>query len=938
MTTTLKKLHSKHEEEGAMYTALRHLAKFAAWVYFRQIKIITHEDVPKAGPVLITHANMVLDPAMIIVSAPYDRPAHFWAMSKFFANPVVGYIFTSAGVVPVDVKNHQNDKLFESTFKTLEKGEIVALFPEGFDVSIFQQILTQRRSLEINSRSIHLPSFSGTSYTAPHILPMKDGLSWAAFEYAKKQSEGNILEGPGREPIAIIPVGIVYTNKNKWRNDVIVEYAKPIHIDSVMLSGFIEDPKSAVKRLTARIVEECTRMTINAPDWSVRKRRMGMLYELVSALVADFAGIPHMLRTQHGGSWLEIVTVLDWRIIFTNIFHPTNVTNNPALSTLKFRLRTLNSTLHFLQLSNGDIALYQSNGLSLSTACLLLATTTLRLLLELPLFLPGILFHSPMYVLGKLAETKERYQESVAQDKVFIGIALFPILYGTLWLYTWRLTGFSLLGFILATALVPTFALYHMTLLDERYQSLKDVVAAWRMFVAVSGGAEQRREVEEVVELRKWCAEEVKKVLWEEARNGNKDAEYLVEYAAPLSLEYMDDITTGFPHKPQENKVCRPQRSLPSHRMRPSRLPITFRLLVRRFSAVTSPPPSHYDVIVIGGGHAGSEACAAAARTGAHTLLVTQNLDTVGEMSCNPSFGGVGKGVLVREVDALDGVCGKVSDLAGIQFKVLNRSRGPAVYVCIIQPNSQTFYLFSGHLHLDLSRHFHSTNNQGPRAQIDRKLYKHHMQEALRSYPNLTLRGASVADLVIAPWDEAGVGEGGTMMKTGTYGRVRGVKLDSGETVLAPNVVITTGTFLQGEIHIGQKCYPAGRMGENPSIGLSKSLQLAGFRLARLKTGTPARLDGHTINYEGLIQQHGELPASPFSFLHDSVPFESQQIVCHQTRTTPQTHQIITDNLHQSIHIRETVKGPRYCPSLEAKIIRFREKQGHVVWLEPEGI
>ncbi|RUS15848.1 tRNA uridine 5-carboxymethylaminomethyl modification enzyme GidA [Endogone sp. FLAS-F59071] len=357
--------------------------------------------------------------------------------------------------------------------------------------------------------------------------------------------------------------------------------------------------------------------------------------------------------------------------------------------------------------------------------------------------------------------------------------------------------------------------------------------------------------------------------------------------------------------------------------MRP-RLPFLSSLypFARRFSTVANLPPSsvnQYDVIVIGGGHAGSEACAAAARTGARTLLLTQNLETIGELSCNPSFGGVGKGVLVKEVDALDGLCGRVSDLSGIQFKVLNRSRGPAVHFI--------FFLL-----LLLSTHLHY---QGPRAQIDRKLYKRHMQDALYSQPNLTLRGANVADLVITPEDGTDIGaEGG---RVGTYGRVRGVKLESGEIVIAPNVVITTGTFLQGEIHIGLKSYPAGRMGESPCVGLSKSLQMAGFRLARLKTGTPARLDGRTINYVGLAQQHGDVPASPFSFLHDSVPFEFQQVVCHMTRTNSETHKIVMDNLHQSIHIRETVKGPRYCPSLESKLMRFKEKQGHTIWLEPEG-
>ncbi|KAI8391284.1 glucose inhibited division protein A-domain-containing protein [Radiomyces spectabilis] len=316
-----------------------------------------------------------------------------------------------------------------------------------------------------------------------------------------------------------------------------------------------------------------------------------------------------------------------------------------------------------------------------------------------------------------------------------------------------------------------------------------------------------------------------------------------------------------------------------------------------------SRPIPDFDVIVIGGGHAGTEACTAAARSGARTLLITQSKDTIGEMSCNPSFGGVGKGVLVKEIDALDGVCGRISDLAGIQFKVLNRSKGPAVY--------------------------------GPRAQIDRKLYKKHLQEYLNGYPNLTIRSGSVADLVMDQGTDQHEYE--KVKSKGAQTMIHGVRLDNGQIISAPNVVITTGTFLGGEIHLGLKAWPAGRLGEQPSIGLSKSLRSAGFKLARLKTGTPPRLDGRTINYEGLAIQEGDQPPMPFSYLHKTVPYADQQILCHQTRTNPAVHQYIEQHFDQSIHIRETVKGPRYCPSLESKIKRFRDKTGHTIWLEPEG-
>ncbi|KAI8991942.1 glucose inhibited division protein A-domain-containing protein [Mycotypha africana] len=311
-----------------------------------------------------------------------------------------------------------------------------------------------------------------------------------------------------------------------------------------------------------------------------------------------------------------------------------------------------------------------------------------------------------------------------------------------------------------------------------------------------------------------------------------------------------------------------------------------------------------FDVIVVGGGHAGTEACTAAARSGARTLLLTQNKDTIGEMSCNPSFGGVGKGILVREIDALDGVCGRISDLAGIQFKVLNKSRGPAVY--------------------------------GPRAQIDRKLYKKHMQEYLNHYPNLTIQAGSVANLILN--EEMTEEDYRRITEKGAAQIVKGVKLDNGQNIRAPNVIITTGTFLGGEIHLGLKAWPAGRLGENPSIGLSKSLRSAGFKLGRLKTGTPARLDGRTINYEGLLIQEGDKPPSPFSYLHKTVPHADNQINCFQTRTNEQVHKYIIDHFHESIHIRETVKGPRYCPSLESKIQRFTSKSSHNIWLEPEGL
>ncbi|GLB42690.1 putative mitochondrial translation optimization protein [Lyophyllum shimeji] len=318
--------------------------------------------------------------------------------------------------------------------------------------------------------------------------------------------------------------------------------------------------------------------------------------------------------------------------------------------------------------------------------------------------------------------------------------------------------------------------------------------------------------------------------------------------------------------------------------------------LSRLYATTSASHDNLYDVCVIGGGHAGCEAAAGAARTGARTVLLTQKLETIGELSCNPSIGGVGKGTLVREVDALDGVMGRVADKAGIQFHILNRSKGAAVW--------------------------------GPRAQIDRKLYKRNMQEVLHNYANLTIRAGTVFDLVLDRSDPS---------TADCWAKIIGVKLDSGDIIHCSQVVVCTGTFLSGEIHIGLKRFPAGRLNDAPSVGLSASLNAAGFKLGRLQTGTPARLDGNTIDFTGMEKQAGDAVPSPFSFMNREVPNAANQVVCYQTRTTPATHKMIRDNLHLSVHIQETKKGPRYCPSLEAKVLRFPHKEHHNVWLEPEG-
>jgi tRNA uridine 5-carboxymethylaminomethyl modification enzyme len=294
-----------------------------------------------------------------------------------------------------------------------------------------------------------------------------------------------------------------------------------------------------------------------------------------------------------------------------------------------------------------------------------------------------------------------------------------------------------------------------------------------------------------------------------------------------------------------------------------------------------------FDVVVVGGGHAGCEAAAAAARMGARVALVTQRFASVGAMSCNPSIGGLGKGHLVREIDALDGLMGRVADAAGIQFRMLNRRKGPAV--------------------------------RGPRAQADRKLYAAAMQEAIRATANLTVIEGEVDDLLGSD-------------------RATGVRLCDGREFQAGAVVLTTGTFLRGLIHIGERQIPAGRMGEGPALGLSGTLERLGFQLGRLKTGTPARLDGTTIGWDGVEMQPGDDPPEPFSMLTERIA--NRQVECGITRTTAATHAIIRANVHRSPMYSGQIKsrGPRYCPSIEDKIMRFGERDGHQIFLEPEGL
>jgi len=309
---------------------------------------------------------------------------------------------------------------------------------------------------------------------------------------------------------------------------------------------------------------------------------------------------------------------------------------------------------------------------------------------------------------------------------------------------------------------------------------------------------------------------------------------------------------------------------------------------------------NQYDVIVIGGGHAGCEAATAAARIGAKTALLTHNKFKIGEMSCNPSFGGIGKGHLMKEIDALDGVCARICDVSGIQYRMLNKSKGPAVW--------------------------------GPRAQIDRDWYRDNIQKELFETKNLDIIECSVEDLITDSVDST------SSHASTAKCRCSGVVLSNGETISGRSVVLTAGTFLRGEIHIGMNVRPAGRMGDKASIGLAKTIEQLGFKIDRLRTGTPPRIVRSSIDFTGMSVWNGDKPPQPFSFMNDKVKINPEdQMPCFTTLTKPGVKKIVKDSMHLNYHVKEEINGPRYCPSIESKVLRFTNQDVYNCWLEPEG-
>ncbi|KAI7897034.1 uncharacterized protein EV154DRAFT_490270 [Mucor mucedo] len=485
--------------EGKTYTTLQYLSRLALWVYFRNIKVICRTPLPAEGPLLVAanHSNMVLDPIVLIATFPHSRPCHFWALARFFRIPVVGKILKAAGVLPVDTKTHSNAKLFESTIQSLDRGAVVALFPEG------------------------------TSYTAPKHLPFKDGISWASFEYLEQLA----TRESGPRSVSIIPVGITYSTKNRWRSEAVVEYGDPIIQTVDDLTAFHKDPKAVVKQLTDRIVKGVERSTINSPDWDTTHAAR----EARFVLFGDSRGVRLEEYVHVSQSFIRLFDESD------NTLYPTE------RSELKHRLLEFSKKLKSLRLNACDISMYENQEITQPKATLRLLSTWIALLVQIPFFLPGIIINSPFYLLGRLIDSYEPYTESVAQDKLIFSFFLALPFYSTLIYTLWQWTGYGWMSLVCVAMLLPIFAWYHMALIDKNYDMLKQVIASWRIFIAVTTGTtgvdadwtHSREALEDCVRLRGWCRDQTKLLIYKLAKAGDEHANYLVEYGKPLfeSLE-----------------------------------------------------------------------------------------------------------------------------------------------------------------------------------------------------------------------------------------------------------------------------------------------------------------------------------------------------------------------------------------------------------------
>ncbi|KAI8979171.1 hypothetical protein BDF20DRAFT_912797 [Mycotypha africana] len=491
--------------EGKTYITLQYLSRLVLWIYFRNIKVICKGSIPAEGPLLVAanHSNMVLDPIILIATFPHSRPCHFWALARFFRIPFVGKILKAAGVLPVDTKTHSNAKLFEHTIQALDKGSVVALFPEG------------------------------TSYTAPNHLPFKDGISWVTFEYLTQLAE-KAKNQPQEQPqsISIIPVGITYSIKNRWRSDVIVEYSAPIVKSTYDLEEFYEEPKKSVKNLTEFIAKGVECSTINGPDWDTTNVASAARFILFGKVSLD----KYVRVTQ------SLIAILN------------NEDNEKKLYIkerfeLKERLLLFSNQLKSLRLGPGDINLYENKAITLTRASLRLISAWMSLAIQIPLFLPGLIINSPFYIMGRVIDSYEPYTESVSQDKVVFSVILAVPVYGSLIFVLWKSTGYALSSLCCVLLLLPLFTWYHMALIDKNYDMLKQVIASWRIFIAVLTGTrmklahfvmksdrtESRAALENCVHLRRYCREHLKQLILKLVEEGDSNAIYLMEYDTSLN-------------------------------------------------------------------------------------------------------------------------------------------------------------------------------------------------------------------------------------------------------------------------------------------------------------------------------------------------------------------------------------------------------------------